>query len=148
MNYDVMYLGTSLRIPSWSVLILGAPAPKQINGILVSEGDKRNINFDANWGLILKIGDRAFEDNKGNPTPYEVGQWVMFEDFHPEARFINETLVYFIPDTRIICELEEPTTFEPYVTFYPTLDELREKAAAKRESIARAMNELIDGIVR
>lgn len=135
MDYTRRYLGTSIRIPSWSLLILGAPAPEKIGGILISEDAKRSINFDANWGLILKIGDRAFEENKEDRHPYKPGQWVMFEDFHPEARFLNETLVYFIPDSRIICELDEPETFEPFVNFFQTLPEIENRAAEKREHL-------------
>jgi len=137
MNYDVVYLGTSIRMPSWSLLILGAPSPDKVGGIYLSEDAKKSMNFDANWGLVLKVGDRAFEATDGTPneSPYKAGDWVMFEDFHPEARYINKTLVYFIPDSRIICALDDPQTFGPFLDFEETLAPIREDARILREEL-------------
>lgn len=134
MDLDVKYLGTSLTLPSWSLLLLAAPAPEKIGSLYVDEGAQNLMNADANWGMVLKIGDRAFEDNpKG--VCYKPGDWVFFEDFHPQARMVHEQRVYFIPDTRVMCGIPFPETFEPYVDFYNMLPGLELKALETTERV-------------
>jgi co-chaperonin GroES (HSP10) len=140
MDYDIKYLGTPIRLPGWALLILGAPAPDVIGGIMISDDAKRSMNFDANWGLVLKVGDRAYEENPGG-SPYKAGDWVIFEDFHPEARYIHDTLVYFIPDSRVCGALPEPESYEPYVNFVATLPEIEQRAIHKREMLMARMND-------
>jgi len=137
MDLDIKYVGTSVRIPSWSILILGAPAPEKIGQILLTEGSRASMNFDANWGLILKVGARAFEEEAYKEPPFKAGDWVMFEDFHPEARKINDTLVYFIPDSRVIAALDDPLTFEPYLNFKDVLPSIEQAALDFRNALIK-----------
>lgn len=142
MQYDIVYLGTSIDLPGWSLLVLGAPAPTHIGGILLSDDVIKSMNFDANWGLVLKVGDRAFEADP-NGCPYKPGDWVIFEDFHPEARYIHGVLVYFIPDARVIGKLPEIETFEPYLNFREVLPEMEERASELRKSLLLRTSNLI-----
>lgn len=134
MDLDVKYLGSSFRIAGWTLLIMPPPAGQEGNWEL-DQASQALITADANWGMVLKVGDRAYEDNPGG-CPYEPGDWVWFEDFHPQGRKAPEELVYFIPDTRILCALEEYWLFEPYLKFAPQLPLMAERAALKREELA------------
>lgn len=140
MDLDIKFLGTSLRMPSWSLLVLGAPAPEKIGQVLITESARASMNFDANWGLVLKVGDRAFEDESYKEKPYKPGDWIMFEDFHPESRLINGLLVYFIPDSRVIAALDDPETFEPYLNFKDVLPGLESQALELRKSLIERSN--------
>lgn len=136
MDLDITYLGTSFKLPDWHVLILGAPAPEKYGDFLVAPTSRNSMQATANWGLILKIGKRAWE-KLPEGSPYKPGEWVMFDDFHPQARLSNGQVVYFIPDTRIMCGLEEPHTFEPWLDFRVQLPVLRDKMAQKRKDLLK-----------
>ncbi len=147
MDLDVKYLGTSKKLCGWSSLILAAPAPEKVGSLYMDEGAQNAMNADANWGMILKNGDRGWEDNpKG--VAFQPGEWIFFEDFHPQARMIHDQRVYFIPDTRLMSGLPVPHTFEPYVDFYSTLPSIAAKARETEKRVAEKWKAVQEDMAR
>jgi hypothetical protein len=79
--------------------------------------------------MVLKIGDRAYEE-VGNP--YKPGDWVSFEEFHPQSRMINGVKVYFIADSRIMIKQKDLSTWDCYLLFEENLKKIREHASRWR----------------
>jgi hypothetical protein len=141
MDLDVKYLGVSFDLPLWGLLILSARAPEVVDGLHNDEATQAAMNADANWGMILKIGKLAYEGVEGG-CPFKVGDWIFFEDFHPQADKIHDELVYEIPDTRIRKRINDPWLFEPYLNFVTQLPILAERVAKKREALKQRAIEM------
>ena len=134
---DIEYCGVEIDIPSWDVLVT-KPLITEMNGLLMSDWQQDRLQEQGHWGLILKLGARAFEKEieKGKPIPYQVGDWVMFHELHPQARRINESFVYFVPDNKLICKITDLIHWECYHLAFNDLQLMRERAAETRKKWA------------
>lgn len=128
-DLDIIYLGTKLRVPLWEMVLLASPGIHEMGGLIQTDHTQDSMIMSADYGMILKMGDHCYEE-VGNP--YKTGQWVSFEEFHPQSRRINGVLIYFIADSRIMAEQAELETWDCYLLFEEKLKKLREHAAEWR----------------
>lgn len=119
MDLDKQYIGMSLDIPSWDVLVLAPHLIKKMHGLFQTDWAQDTMQESGYWGMILKLGERAFEQERfyesdgktkrATPiaAPYAAGDWIMFNEFCPQSRRINKTNVYAIPDAKIMFKIPE-----------------------------------------
>lgn len=131
-SLDMEFLACELDIPYWDVLMLTAPKITKIGKVLESEWSQDTVQESANWGMILKLGDAAYEAKrlKGLPPPYSPGDWVLFNEFRPEPRRINNVPCYFIPDGKIMARMRDPEKFIAYHYVKSQLPVLKQQALA------------------
>jgi co-chaperonin GroES (HSP10) len=137
MDLDVLYTGTTVDVPLWDCLVLAPPLIKERNGILLTDWDQDRVKEKGNWGLILKLGERAFEKEKEKTgdTPYHTGEWVFFQEYHPESRYVNDTMVYFIVDGRISGRIPDVKTWKVFHDIRDELEKMKIDAASKRSEL-------------
>lgn len=136
-DLDIIYLGMKTYVPLYEVLILATPPIREMKGLKQSDATSDSMQMSADYGMILKIGGHAYEeikdDNKKRlPCPYKTGQWVSFEEFHPQARKDNGLLTYCIADSRIIRAYDDLEHWDVYLLFEKNLKKIRERAAKWR----------------
>jgi hypothetical protein len=136
---DEIYLGCSLVRPRWETIIMAPPKIDKMGHMIQTDHSKLSMQTSADWGYILKIGTRSFEEMINlkptipDPLPFNVGELVFFDEYHHQARRINGILMYFISDTRHICSMEEPEMFDIHLLVCDKLLEYRERAKKWRE---------------
>lgn len=139
-DLDVVYLGTKIDVPLWEVLLLAPPTIKSMQGLEQTDATSDSMRLSADYGMVLKVGDLAFsevlkdqvKEGKELKPPFVPGQWVAFEEFHPQSRNINGVMVYHIADSRIMSSMNELDMWDCYLLFEENLKKIRAYAAQWR----------------
>lgn len=134
-DLDQIYLGTKISVPLWELLILAPPGISMMQGLVQTSFSTDSMKQSANYGMILKIGDHCFEEVKNKDgsraeCPYKTGEWISFEEFHPQSRKVNGVMVYYIADSRIMGRHDELDTWDCYLLFEDKLKRIREHASS------------------
>lgn len=143
-NLAIKYLGMDIMVGDYEVLVMAPPSIEEIGGIILTDHSKSSMKYKSNLGKILKIGSHAFlKVDKNNipleeqPEPlFKVGDMVLFEDFHPQARKFNGVVCYITSDTHQIGKIpnEELHYWDHYLLFEKGLKFLEETAKEWRSS--------------
>lgn len=134
---DVEYLGMTIDVPLWDVLVLGAPLIKEKDGIVLTGWSQDMVQEKCQWGLVLKLGERAYEkarDAEGN-APYKPGDWVFFNPIQHQSLRANNVLAHFVPDGAIVARIPSPKEWEIFHEIKDQLVLMREDMLWKREDL-------------
>ena len=140
---DVEYLGMTIDVPLWDVLVLGAPLIKEKDGIVLTGWSQDMVQEKCQWGLVLKLGERAYEkarDAEGH-APYHPGDWVFFNPIQHQSLRANNVLAHFVPDGAIVARIPSPKEWEIFHEIKDQLVLMREDMLWKREDLAQRSKE-------
>ncbi len=132
-DLDIVYLGVEVNVPLFEILLLAPPPIREMKGLVQSDATSDSMQLSADYGMVLKVGGHAYEevkdaDNKRAPCPYKPGDWVSFEEFHPQGRKYNGVLTYCIADSRILNSVPDLEHWDVYLLFENNLKKIRERA--------------------
>lgn len=141
-DLDIIYLGMEVDVPLWEVFLLAAPPMSEMLGLTQTDATRDMMRMSANYGMILTIGGHTYEEvldenKKRAPCPYRTGQWVAFEEFHPQSRKYNGVMTYCISDSRVMKSIKELDMWDCYLLFEENLKKIRDHAAAWRSMSRR-----------
>lgn len=141
-DLDILYLGMRLGKMRWDTVVLACPP---ITHFKTRSGNFEFTSFtqdamqrSCNFGYILKVGQNCFEQRVGDKIIasddpiYKAGQIVFFDEYHSQPRTLNEKMVYFISDVRLMMDVPEPQYFNAHLLVQDKLMEYREEAAKWR----------------
>ncbi len=98
------------------VIVATAPAAtKSKGGIIFTQGKMQESRFQGTVGLIVKLGEIAFNDEALWPseeTRPKVGDWVHYRASNTEEFFINKISCRYILDTGIHSVVPHPEGIE------------------------------------
>lgn len=134
---DEFYTGMEFEMKHWDVLVMLAPKIEKIGDVILTDWGSDVLQEAAKWGMILRLGDRAFETDrsKGLPPPYKPGDWVHWRDFHPHSRSFNGVNCLIIPDGSIQGRMRNPLQCKAFYYIQSGLNKIVENKLMVDEEI-------------
>lgn len=141
-DLDILYLGMRLGKMRWDTVVLACPPithfKTKSKNLELTPFTQDTIQRSCNFGYILKVGQNCFEQRVGdkiifsNDPIYKAGQIIFFDEYHSQPRTLNEKMVYFISDVRLMMDVPEPQYFNAHLLVQDKLMQYREEAAKWR----------------
>lgn len=133
-DLDILYVGTDIDGVRWDLVVMAPPQIESLGGIEITDETRHRMQTSANFGYVLKIGKRAFEEERDGAIvrpdleEFKLGQLVHFDEYHSQPLRLNGLMIYFISDVRTVCNAGDPLTHQPHLLSMKGLQGCREKA--------------------